>query len=206
MGPGFPPRLPADSRVHRFPAAAPYRGSLYRYGDRACARGYPADARPAKPRDGGDGLRSQEPLLWLRGDGRQGQGRVGARLCDRAFGRERHRVLLDPQDGRCAGRRACRGAGPQRHSRWPLPCRHGQRGPPPKPARLYRRRYPGDGCHQRLWHGHRQARCAPRHPLRLPRLHRSLLPGSGPCRTRRPATRPAATCCGTATIFACAAF
>ncbi len=65
-----------------FAAAAPDRGGVYRHGDRARARGHSADARPAKPCDGGDGLRSQEPLLRLRGDGRQSQGSVGARLCD----------------------------------------------------------------------------------------------------------------------------
>ena len=66
---------------------------------------------------------------------------------------------------------------------WSLPCRHRQRRPPPEPACLYRRRHSGDGCHQRLWHGHRQAQRALRDPQQRAREHRGILPRGGP---RRP--------------------
>lgn len=92
---------PAYLQIREFIDSLPQRPIVAAFtatGDRTRACGYSADARPAKPRDGSDGLRSQEPLLWLRGDGRQGQDCLGARLRDRAFERERHRVLFDPQD------------------------------------------------------------------------------------------------------------
>ena len=52
----------------------------------------------------------------------------------------------------------------------PLSCRIGARDKEERTEELHQWKAAGDRRHQRLWHGHRQAGCAPRYPRRHPRV------------------------------------
>ena len=137
-----------------------------------------------------------------RARARAAGGRGARRGPRRARPRRRHRDRLraDPQEGRGGDRPAGRpGLGGRR-----LPRRARRPHARARPAGVRGGTRRGRGGHQRLRHGHRPTRRPRGDPPGPARLHRGLLPGGGPRRSRRGA-RPRAPPGQRAAISRCAA-
>ncbi len=123
-------------------------------------------------------LRPAQPLLQRPPHRRQERPAAPAAAQRRRLG---HRLCPHARRGRAGRRPAARGG----HRRRGLPRRTGPHGACAPAGGVARGQAPGDGRHQRLRHGHRQARRALRGPLLALRLARRLLSGGGTRRTRR---------------------
>ena len=106
----------------------------------------------------------------------------------RASRRERHRLLPEP---RPRSRRRPTGCAARRSRPCPITPGSTRRCARRNQDGLPQGRRAGARGDHRLRHGDRQARRALRRPSRPARQHRGLLPGDGPCRTRRAAGRDA---------------
>ena len=184
MGPRFPPGLPRDGRRDRSAGPAA-RAGADRHRDRGRGRRHRPPARaaaherhqhrhlpaePALPRAAGDQPRRKAA----------GSAAPGAR--DRGQG---HRLRRHRQ----GGRRDVPPAGGGRRIGHDLPRQAARGRAQGQPGPVHERRAARDGRHQRLRHGHRQARHALRDPPADSRQPGSLLPGIGPRRPRRPGRR-----------------
>lgn len=142
VGPGLPPFVSANRRLHRAAARTPRRLRAHGDGDRARSRRHCAPARAVRPLPYRHRFRPSEPALRRRARGAQAQDRPdrGIRLgARRGFG---HRVLLDPEGHR--GRVRCTRVG--RRARNALPCRAPRCRARSKPAGIHLRRC---ACHGR---------------------------------------------------------
>ena len=182
VGPRLPPRVsPALGAAGAFSGCS--KDCAHRDGRRAHAPGDRRSAEPARCSPFRQRLRSPEHPL----PGRPEEQRAGATpaLSGKPPRPRRHRLLPVPAQGRRDGRMAAGG----RCARAAIP-RRPRRGHPaasPGPLRARgRRRHRG---HDRLRHGHRQARRALRRSPGPPEEHRGLLPGDGPRGTGRRACR-----------------
>ncbi len=179
---GVGSRLP--SRVPSYPPD--HQRDRHRAADRAHGHGHAQSAarHPEEPRhERRRGLQvvvqPREPLLRDPAQARHRPRHHPLHQAER--GQERHHLLPEPQEGRGAHRAARR----QRDPCAGLSCGHGCRDARPESGRLPDGARRGDRRHDRLRHGHRQARRALRDPLRHSQIAGRILSGDGPCGPRR---------------------
>ena len=177
MGLRLPPFLPAHSR-HKRHQARHSGARAHRYSHRTSGGRHTEEAEIHRGQRVPHEFRAQESGIHRAPRHRQ------ARTDDSYSaqrGGQRHRVCEEPQesfgDKRPAQSEQCGGDILPRRTRT---LRKGRAA-----EGMARRQEARNGGHKRLRHGHRQARRARGDTLRLPQLARSLLPGSGTCRTRR---------------------
>ena len=181
VGPRLPARVPAIARARR---ALPERAA--RGADRDRRRAHAGgDRHRAQARERGPLRRQLRPAqhpLHHRGDGQHRRARAAVAVHRRrASQRRRHRLLPVAQVGR-GDRGLADSQGPHRAR---LSRRPARRRAPPHAGAL-----PGRGRarrvrHDRVRHGHRQARRALRRPPQPAQDDRELLPGDRPRRPRR---------------------